>query len=131
MPDVLTRHSEQVEGDEPEPVGRGRLAGEDGADDRGEVLCRLTVALSEGNEFAVERRARGNVSEGREQHSQPGGEVGAVARPGAYLPLGADIDKESTTVPLGLHDPSSAVGPTAGRGTEHRLRNARQVPKPR
>jgi hypothetical protein len=122
--DVLTRHGEQVEGDEPEPVGRGTLAGEHGADDRGEVLCRLTVALSDGNKLAVERRARGNVSERREQRSQLAGEAGAMARPGAYLPLGADIAARSCSSRSPGARPSAPATLAGSNGPRERYRSS-------
>ncbi|HEU4734805.1 MAG TPA: hypothetical protein VFT22_43235, partial [Kofleriaceae bacterium] len=84
---------EQIEGDEPQPITPVRPAGEDRADHRGEVLRRLTIALSDGDELAVERRIRGNVHEGCEQRCQPVGEVGAVTRPSMHLSVVIDMDK--------------------------------------
>jgi hypothetical protein len=80
LADVLTRHREQIEGDEPQAIAPVRPAGEQSADDCGEVLRRLTISLSDRDELAVERRIRENVHEGCEQRSQPVGEAGAVTR---------------------------------------------------
>ena len=78
-PDIFASDGEDVECHEPHSVGRGRLAGKHSAGDRGEVLRRLAIALGDGNELAVKRRAGRNVDERCEQRSETSGEIGAVA----------------------------------------------------
>jgi hypothetical protein len=94
----LTRRQEHVEGDESQPPGRGSVAIEDRASDRGEILSRLAVALADGDQLAVKRGSRRNVCEGCEQRPEPGGEIRATARPRTHLAAVADMEKESKAV---------------------------------
>src|SRR5947209_4194562 len=83
-----------IERNESQPPGRGSIAGEHRACDRGEILCRLPVALADGDQLAVKRGFGRNVVEGSDYRSEPVGQIRAVARPPTHLAVGTDIEKK-------------------------------------
>jgi hypothetical protein len=95
---IFARYGQDVERDEPQPVRRGGPAGKYRTGDRGEILDRLAVALADRNQLAVKRGAGRDVGEVCEQRSETSGEIGAVARPPAYLSPGSGFDQETKAV---------------------------------